>query len=365
MKQILKKVHLWLSLPAGIIIVILCITGALLVFQRDINKIVDKDIQTVENYQGRQVLPMDSLCNTAFSKSKHGAFASLTIYADSTKAWNFKPAGHYEKDLWINQYTAEITGRGSSTSSFFTPVRQFHRWLLFSGEGFWSRQTGRTIIGISTLCLLFILLSGFGIAIPKKAVQWKQYLSIKKGNTPWMLWFTSHRALGWYCAIFLLAMALTGPMWSFSWYRSLASKMFNADGERPRKENKGKKAEIEKPNTLAWNKALASIKKEVPDYVSVTLQNNSGSVKRPSHHKLANDRFTFDENGIITSYTQYKDIPNNQKIMGYAYIIHTGDWGGMFSKILYFLASLGGAFLTISGYWLYWKRIRKPSKQNI
>lgn len=36
--------------------------------------------------------------------------------------------------------------------------------------------------------------------------------------------------------------------------------------------------------------------------------------------------------------------------------LHTGTWGGMFSKILYALAALIGGLLPISGYYIWWKR---------
>jgi len=36
--------------------------------------------------------------------------------------------------------------------------------------------------------------------------------------------------------------------------------------------------------------------------------------------------------------------------------LHTGSWGGWFSRILYAIAAFIGGFLPISGYYLWWKR---------
>ena len=36
--------------------------------------------------------------------------------------------------------------------------------------------------------------------------------------------------------------------------------------------------------------------------------------------------------------------------------LHTGSWGGIVTKILYFIAALAGGLLPLSGYWLWWKR---------
>ncbi|MBF1427748.1 PepSY domain-containing protein, partial [Hoylesella nanceiensis] len=43
--------------------------------------------------------------------------------------------------------------------------------------------------------------------------------------------------------------------------------------------------------------------------------------------------------------------------------LHTGTWGGMFSKILYALAALIGGFLPISGYYMWWKRTSAKKKK--
>ena len=38
MKKFFAKIHLWLSIPFGIIIAIVCLTGAILVFEAEILK---------------------------------------------------------------------------------------------------------------------------------------------------------------------------------------------------------------------------------------------------------------------------------------------------------------------------------------
>ena len=47
------------------------------------------------------------------------------------------------------------------------------------------------------------------------------------------------------------------------------------------------------------------------------------------------------------------------------YSLHTGSWGGMITKILYFLAALLGGLLPLSGYWLWWKRRRRINRSSL
>ena len=43
----------------------------------------------------------------------------------------------------------------------------------------------------------------------------------------------------------------------------------------------------------------------------------------------------------------------------WVYGVHVGSFGGMITRILWFLAALLGATLPLTGYYLWWKRIRR------
>ena len=42
-RKLFRKLHLWLSLPFGLIIMTTCLTGALLVFEKEITELVRHD----------------------------------------------------------------------------------------------------------------------------------------------------------------------------------------------------------------------------------------------------------------------------------------------------------------------------------
>ena len=252
----------------------------------------------------------------------------------------------------LDPYTGEVAGVEAPGREFFTEVRGLHRWLMLGGEG---RVAGRLIIGVSTLFFLVILVSGVVLAFPKRKAQWRQFLAVKRGRA-W--WYTSHRALGWYCLVFLFLMAATGPMWSFGWYRTGVAKLFGVEMSARNGKGGGQKdvAALGGKEIMMWQAALASIREEVPDYISVSFRGNSATVKTPRHHVRGSDTYYFDREGKISRMELYEDLPSSRKVMGYAFLLHTGTWGGWFVKLLYFLACAGGVYLAVSGYWLYCKR---------
>ena len=44
MKKALRKIHLWLSVPTGIIITLVCFSGAMLVFEEVITQAIKREL---------------------------------------------------------------------------------------------------------------------------------------------------------------------------------------------------------------------------------------------------------------------------------------------------------------------------------
>lgn len=47
MRRLFRNIHLWLSLPLGLVISVICLSGAALVFERDITRALQRELYTV------------------------------------------------------------------------------------------------------------------------------------------------------------------------------------------------------------------------------------------------------------------------------------------------------------------------------
>lgn len=88
---------------------------------------------------------------------------------------------------------------------------------------------GKMIVGVSTLSLVFVLISGIVIWWPRTRKSLKNSLKITATKGWKRFWYDLHVAGGMYALIFLLAMALTGLTWSFPWYRTAFYKVFGVE----------------------------------------------------------------------------------------------------------------------------------------
>lgn len=394
MKKIFRKIHLWFSIPFGLIISILCLSGAALVFENEIMEMCRHDFYYVEKV-GTTPLPAGELAEkVAATLPDSVTVTGVTISSDPARAYQVNLSKPRRASVYIDPYTGEIKGR-YERAPFFTTMFRLHRWLLDSmkpdGGIFW----GKMIVGTSTLMFVFVLISGIIIWIPRTAKALKNSLKITVSKGWRRFWYDLHIAGGLYTFILLLVMSLTGLTWSFGWYRTGFYKVFGVETAQgashqgapsqtteKEKEQRGKRNERDdagKPNrkegkegdregrrrgngaqspTASWQGVYEQLKAQNPGYKQITVSNGSATV---SFNRLGNqrasDRYNFNpKNGVITETTLYKDLDTSGKIRGWIFSVHVGSWGGMFTRILSFIAALIGGTLPLTGYYLWIKK---------
>lgn len=368
MKKFIKRIHLWLSIPAGIVIFLMCITGATLVFQNEIQQLLNREHYRVKE-RASEPIPLDELIATVNSNLSNDTISGIQIFSNPGRTYVATLTGRTQ--VYVDPYTAEVKGYGTR-SKFFSGVTRMHRWLMFKNS-----RLGRLITGISTICFVVILISGIVAWWPRKNAFKKVFfiMELKKGGTRRL--FDLHRVLGLYAAVFLLLMALTGLMWSFQWYRSGIAAIFGIEkNTQGRTEHGGSKgsasgrqglaSDREKmSNAIWWQDALDAVRTEVRDNKYVRISSNGSVTVFPADapHPRGTDsyRYVHSEKRLETV-SRYGDKKDNGYMMIWAYSLHAGTWGGIFVKILYFLAALAGASLPVTGYWLWFKKHKKKRR---
>ena len=381
MRKIFRNIHLWLSVPFGILITLICFSGAALVFEKEVMELCHRELYFVKKVEPAP-LPMEQLMTkVAATLPDSVSVTGVNISSDPERAYQVTLSKPRRASMYVDQYTGEITGK-YERAPFFNFMFRMHRWLLDSmkqdGGIFW----GKMIVGTSTLMFVFVLISGVVVWWPRTRKALKNSLKIV-ANKGWRrFWYDLHVAGGMYALVFLLAMALTGLTWSFQWYRTGFYKTFgvevqpsmghgnaaaNATAKGGKRDGKpegreGRGAHRYSPYTN-WQQVYEQLAEANPDYKQISVSDGSASVAVPRFgNQRGTDRYKFNpRNGEITETTLYKDLDNSGKIRGWIYSVHVGSWGGMLTRILTFVAALIGASLPLTGYYLW---IRKKIKRR-
>ena len=402
MKKIFRKIHLWLSVPFGLIITLVCFSGAMLVFENEVNEWFRRDLYYVETVK-ESPLSMDKLLEkVATTLPDSVAVTGVSISSDPGRAYQVSLSKPRRASLYVDQYTGEVKGK-SERSGFFMFMFRMHRWLLDSmnpgNEGiFW----GKMIVGVSTLLLVFVLISGIVIWWPRTRKALKNSLKITATKGWRRFWYDLHVAGGMYALIFLLAMALTGLTWSFPWYRTAFYKVFGVEVQQRVAQGHEQKSDAQKRDTklaahrekkregnevrkgersrrpennhsdmysvtspfVYWQEIYDKLRRQNPEYKQISISSGTASVSfNRFGNQRASDRYSFNtDNGEFTETSLYQHQDKSGKIRGWIYSVHVGNWGGMFTRILTFIAALLGAALPLTGYYLWIKRLIKVRK---
>ena len=217
MKSFFRKLHLWVSVPFGIVIAITCFTGALLVFEDEITALCCGDVASVEP-TGKTLSIDDIVARVEPTLSDGVGVTGVVVSSSPDRAYEITLSKPRKASVYVNQYTGEVIG-GNERLPFFTTVFRLHRWLMDSNPGEGKLFWGRIIVGTSTLLFVVILLTGVVIWWPRnrKMLKNRLQIAVKKGKN--RFWYDLHVAGGIYALLFLLVMALTGLTWSFEWYK--------------------------------------------------------------------------------------------------------------------------------------------------
>lgn len=381
MRKIFRNIHLWLSIPFGILITLICFSGAALVFEKEVMELCRRDLYFVKKVEAAP-LPMEQLmAKVAATLPDSISVTGVNVLSDPERAYQVTLSKPRRASMYVDQYTGEVTGK-YERAPFFNFMFRMHRWLLDSmkqdGGIFW----GKMIVGTSTLMFVFVLISGVVVWWPRTRKALKNSLKIV-ANKGWRrFWYDLHVAGGMYTLIFLLAMALTGLTWSFQWYRTGFYKTFGveaqpsmghgnaaanatAKGGKPGGKPEGREGRgAHRRSPYAhWEQVYEQLAQANPGYKQISVSDGSASVAfNRFGNQRATDRYKFNpRNGEITETTLYKDLENSGKIRGWIYSVHVGSWGGMLTRILTFIAALIGASLPLTGYYLW---IRKKIKRK-
>ena len=384
MKKFLSKLHLWVSVPFGLVITITCFTGAMLVFESEITALCSGGASSVE--PKGSPMPVWQIIERVEPYLDSGVeVTGVVIPFAADEAYKVNLSKPRRAALYVNQYTGEVQGE-YRRPPFFDVMRRLHRWLMDSNPGHGAIFWGKVIVGASTLAFAVILLTGAVIWWPRNRKMLRNRLKIVVSKGKNRFWYDLHVAGGFYALLFLLAMALTGLTWSYGWYNKAFYSMFsNVKAKTDVVQPVGEQYEVGAATPLsssvgggavdavsgatehvvsenspyyAWQAAVDNVLGN-DSFNTITVSAGSISVALGGlGNQRAFDRYKFDEaTGEILSADYYRSSSPRSKAVGWVRTLHVGTWGGLLSKLLYFFAALMGASLPLTGYYLWIKRL--------
>lgn len=215
-RRAINRLHLWLSLLTAVPLVVLCVTGALLVFEDELLRWEYRQQAPVtpsgekrplqECLEAAQRAHPDLRFSTIFlPKSSRDAVRLVSIPKKSAAAFAEYIAGGdaTPQVVSVDPYTAAVIDRRAYGREWMTQVRALH-------VSFFADKIGHWIVGVSTIVFLFLLLSGLFLWF-KRGGGWRRLLI--KWDARGRRWhYDVHAGVGFYSTVTLFVIGLTGVL---------------------------------------------------------------------------------------------------------------------------------------------------------
>jgi uncharacterized iron-regulated membrane protein len=355
MERALRKIIFWIHLPvgilAGLIVLIMSVTGVILTYEKQTVAWTDRGYQSAAKPGATPSL--EAILNAAQARGG-AAPTAVTVKADPAA-----PAllAMGRESVYVDAYTGELLGKPSPEGrAFFRAVTDWHRWLATAGD---NRATGKAITGAANLGFLFLVVSGAYLWLPRvfgakqfRAITWfRGGLSGKARDFNW------HNVIGIWCVVPLFLIVISGAVMSYPWANALVYQLAGTPLPAPapaRAPEKQPEPVVFAGADAAWQKASG----QVADWTTITFRVptsngapwsftiDAGTAGQPQKRgTLTVNR----ETGTPVKWETFADLEAGRQWRSWVRFVHTGEYYGVAGQTVAGLASLGGAFLVWTG----------------
>lgn len=380
-KYWISKIHLWLGLTSGLIVLMLSITGCIYAFSQEIITWQRHDAIYVPHVKEKK-LPVSEIWNKMHAAvgdtidlgdahvykdpARSVEFHCYKVNENTESIWYFDKIDYYYH-IYVDPYTGKILGIYNEEKDFFNIVKMLHWSLLLTDD------IGQPIVGYATLIFVVMLITGIILWWPKnKASRKQRFRFIWKDSTKWRRKnYDIHNIFGFYISFIAIIVAFTGMVWAFTWFKAIVY-VAGAQSTTPPVEVI-KKSEAPKGDTdVALEKAYAYTVKNFNDAAGL-------SIGKPADPKAAIDVYVqqypglyyvyhhlqFDQySGKLLHTEHHKERNFGEKLIMANYDVHVGAILGIPGKIIAFIASFICGMLPVTGFIIWWGRKNKKEKKN-
>jgi len=358
-KKALLNLHACSGLFAGIFILALSLSGALLVFRDSVD--VFQKPQVFINKTDQKILSVDSCYKILQNNYPHAVISSceipgninqafLFVIYDSSYRW-----GKKAMQLFLHPQTGAVLKKRGGSEDI---KNNFMAWLSTFHSSFHSGKAGEWLLGF--LAIVFVLSLITGIVLYRKNIAAVLLFSKpvwKKNNL--------HQVVGTWALIFNVMIGLTG----FWMQRYVFKKEFYTVSTW---------VSSFKPSPglfFNFDSVYNTLRTVHPDFTAHVIyfaQSKNGntavygsnSTNAFIHSKKFADVIFLDSTGALVKTRFINEIAAGDRYDIINSQLHMGKYGGIGVKIIYCLFGFSAAVLSISGFLLWVRRKKKNSREE-
>ncbi len=229
MRKLFFWSHLLAALTAGVLILVMSLTGVLLTYERQLIAWSDRAFRSAPPSADAPPLPVSALLDEVALQTE-ARVTAVTRAADRTAPVSLAIP---RATLYADAYSGRILGEGTrGVREAMSTLRAWHRWLAVEGE---NRPLARALTGWANVLFLFVVLSGLYIWFPRTWT-WKHVRAVtlfRGGLHGKARDFNWHNVIGLWSAVPLAIVVASAVPISFPWANAAIYHMVGDEPPQP------------------------------------------------------------------------------------------------------------------------------------
>lgn len=360
MRKLIFKVHLWVGLSIGLLLVVAGLTGSVLVFDDEIDAALNPALLRVA--PAAEQVSLESVVASVTAAYPEHPISYIRMPRSPGETYEVTTVGAEPLEIFVDPYRGTLLGARGITEGFINTLFDLHVHLL-SGE------TGERVMGVVGLLTLLLVLTGL-VVWWRGMRRWWEGFTVRWRVSWKRLNFDLHRAGGIWSAVFLAVTAATGAGLIFHDSFLAAANRVTASPEVP-----APPAVLPRPGErwLPVDSLLREADRALPGgvitYVAFPAAPEAPlSVRKYFDAALHPNGRSFvyldPWSGEALAVERALTAPAGMKALNLLYPLHIGSFGGLAVRVVYALLGLSPLILFVTGIVMWWNRTQTPRRRR-
>jgi uncharacterized iron-regulated membrane protein len=351
-RKALFQVHLWLGVGLGLYFMLVCVTGSVIVYKKEMERMMIPQLVKVEPLASR--VSFQGMVDSVRAAYPKATLQNVYLYWGAGDSWSFRMQSKTEGriQVYVDPYRGVILGEDRYRGKFLQWVYDLHVNLLLG-------DLGELLNGWGGFSLALVSLSGIVVWWPGKRY-WRNGF-VYETRARWKRQnYDLHKLGGLVSSLLLVLVAVTGSYYSFpKAYEDFLEKVT------------GTPAKIATPRVAAvkqWaslDLALEAARKAVPGGTPTLFRLAAKPTEVHSlHHILPGDwrtqgdhvAYVNPQTAEVVRVTYHQDVPLGARLQRDIYGLHFGTFGGDVSRVIWILLGVTPVVLFVTGVLMWWNR---------
>jgi uncharacterized iron-regulated membrane protein len=360
--RMMYEVHSWLGTITGLLLFIICWSGTFATVSHELDWLANASMRVVPD--GHPAADLHEIHDVVAAAMPGTTISSVShpLYERFAADVVIETATGELRHVYVDPYALRITG----STAYFNNQRFFRDFHM---NFFTLLGVGKYVVTL----FAFPLIASLATALIFYKRWWRRFFSVRTDRGAKALWSSLHKAAGLWSLWFVLLIGITSVWYLFEAVRSDAiDGKFSYADTAPSAVIALPPLEIEGEQTLGFGDLLERARAAAPavDISSVSLDRGGyfyaeGATDAVLVRDRANKMYLDPRDGRVVYSQAASDLSAYWQWSHMADPLHFGTFGGLTTKLIWFLFGLFLSGLSLTGGWLHLKRLEKAAEGRV